>query len=40
MCEDVDECLSNNGGCHSAATCSNNDGSFACLCDVGYKGDG
>lgn len=39
-CEDVDECLTNNGGCHPRAACRNSDGSYACLCDTGYKGDG
>lgn len=39
-CEDIDECLTNNGGCHPRATCTNTDGSFMCLCDTGYKGDG
>ena len=31
---DIDECAVNRGGC--AQDCSNNDGSFLCLCDVGY----
>lgn len=39
-CEDVDECLTNNGGCHPRAACTNTDGSFKCLCETGYKGDG
>lgn len=31
---DVDECLSNNGGCETI--CVNNNGSFLCSCDIGY----
>ena len=31
---DIDECLTNNGGC--AQTCTNSDGSFVCSCDGGY----
>ena len=26
--------------CHSNATCSNIRGSYICICDVGYTGDG
>jgi len=39
-CEDVDECASDNGGCHERASCSNTPGSFACTCDDAYFGDG
>ena len=31
---DVDECLTNNGGC--GQTCTNTDGSFQCSCGAGY----
>ena len=31
---DIDECLTNNGGCNQ--TCSNTDGSFECSCAIGY----
>ncbi len=34
VCDDVDECKSNNGGC--AQTCTNSAGSFACSCNAGY----
>lgn len=37
---DVDECSSNNGGCHEHATCDNTEGSFTCTCQPGYSGDG
>ena len=31
---DIDECLTNNGGC--AQTCTNTDGSFECSCGGNY----
>ena len=31
-CADIDECLSNNGGCSSNATCANTAGSRICTC--------
>jgi len=37
---DTDECASNNGGCDTNAACSNNLGSFTCVCNTGYTGDG
>jgi len=37
---DVDQCASNNGGCHNDATCTNNHGSITCTCNTGYAGDG
>ena len=33
-CLDINECDTKNGGC--AQTCTNNNGSFICSCDVGY----
>lgn len=39
-CEDIDECLINNGGCHANARCSNTQGSRTCSCSFGYGGDG
>ena len=37
---DTDECLTNNGGCHAQATCTNTPGSFSCACKLGYSGNG
>ena len=37
---DVNECLTNNGGCDSNAACSNTDGGSTCTCNSGYTGDG
>eukprot|EP00058_Branchiostoma_floridae_P023089 XP_002608579.1 hypothetical protein BRAFLDRAFT_128816 [Branchiostoma floridae] len=34
-CNDINECLTNNGGCQH--TCSNNDGSYTCSCNTGYS---
>ena len=39
-CSDINECLSNNGGCDAAATCTNLPGSRTCGCNAGYSGDG
>ncbi|XP_037773755.1 fibrillin-2-like, partial [Penaeus monodon] len=39
-CRDVNECLTNNGGCDRDAQCINTDGSFKCVCDAGFLGDG
>jgi len=38
-CEDLDEC-SLGTPCHSDATCFNSPGSYSCVCNVGYTGDG
>ncbi len=35
---DIDECLNNS--CHHNASCSDNEGSFDCQCNVGFSGDG
>ncbi len=41
VCVDVNECASNNGGCHALTTCSNSPGGFACgPCPAGYSGTG
>ena len=32
---DIDECLTNNGGCHH--NCQNSEGSFRCSCNDGYQ---
>ena len=37
---DVNECLRNNGGCDVDAACLNTPGSFRCVCDEGFEGDG
>ena len=37
---DINECLTNNGGCHTNATCTNTIGSFTCACKSGYSGNG
>ena len=37
---DINECLINNGGCHSDAICTNTPGSFSCSCKSGYQGNG
>ena len=38
---DINECeTTNNGGCSSAASCTNIIGSFTCECLTGYTGDG
>lgn len=39
-CRDINECLTNNGGCDQNAQCINIEGSFKCVCDGGFKGDG
>jgi hypothetical protein len=41
-CTDIDECLTNNGGCDTtpSATCINTVGSRSCACPTNYSGDG
>lgn len=39
-CTDVNECLTNNGGCSANATCTNTVGGRTCSCNAGYTGDG
>ena len=36
---DVNECLLNST-CDANATCNNTQGSYTCMCDSGYSGDG
>lgn len=37
---DEDECLITRGGCDENARCVNTPGSFRCVCDDGYTGNG
>ncbi len=37
---DVDECLANTDDCDINAHCTNTPGSFTCICDPGYSGNG
>lgn len=39
-CSDVDECLTDNGGCKANSKCANNKGGHTCPCNPGYFGDG
>ncbi len=39
-CVDVNECLTNRGGCHEKAQCFNLPGGHRCECDIGSIGDG
>ena len=36
---DIDECAGINT-CHANATCNNTIGSYLCICDTGFTGDG
>ena len=36
---DIDECSAGHT-CDSSATCHNSDGSYLCVCNSGYTGDG
>ena len=35
LCSDIDECLTDNGGC--TQTCDNTEGSYQCSCWNGYE---
>ena len=39
-CEDINECLTDNGGCDENAVCTNTSGSRTCECNEGYEGSG
>ena len=38
--KDINECEASDHGCHSNANCVNSLGSFNCVCNEGYIGDG
>ena len=38
--QDINECLTSNGGCRPNARCVNLPGSAKCVCDEGYAEDG
>ena len=40
QCADIDECTDGTDNCHDDAQCTNTDGSFTCMCNSGYMGDG
>ena len=37
---DINECIEQNGGCDTNATCANTAGSRKCTCNAGYDGNG
>ena len=37
---DIDECATILHDCHANATCNNKNGSFGCICNYGYNGNG
>jgi hypothetical protein len=39
-CPDVDECADGTDNCDVNAICTNTDGGFSCMCNVGFNGDG
>jgi EGF domain len=40
FCSDINECLTNDGGCSQQAFCTNTIGSFVCSCFNGFAGNG
>lgn len=40
MFKDINECNDATPPCDDLATCKNSQGSFGCLCRLGYHGDG
>ncbi|XP_038069380.1 fibrillin-1-like isoform X2 [Patiria miniata] len=39
-CQDIDECARRLDNCHADATCINTPGSYQCVCNPGFAGDG
>ena len=37
---DIDECSAESAPCDQNAECTNSDGSYSCLCNRGFTGDG
>ena len=37
---DIDECILGLDACHANSTCYNTIGSYICVCDTGFTGDG
>ena len=37
-CIDIDECNVGDHKCNKNAACSNNFGSYTCVCNIGYNG--
>ena len=40
FCLDLDECVLETDNCHDNATCNNKNGTFHCVCDTGFNGNG
>lgn len=38
--KDINECLASMNPCDENSRCQNNNGSFSCICDSGFTGDG
>jgi len=39
LCNDIDECKTNNGGCDINASCNNLIGTWECKCNIGFTGN-
>lgn len=40
ICSDIDECVLKLDDCHDNATCMNSIGSYTCMCNDGFEGNG